>query len=820
MCTVRSSLVLGLVLSLFVLPALMMGASHGQASAQSFVPSGSTAEGSADATDVSTQGLIDALENPDTRAKLIEALRQTDGTTAPAAGSATTNPAGAANTTGAVAQDEPPTLAARTAESSIQLILDVYNGALRVLREVGRLALLPDLLTPERQERILAEGLALLLTIVATTVVYRVLRRLSRRVKATQSVVGDLFSVRAVAFLLQGVLRLLSVVVAWATGYALAGFVFGEQGLALSQVLYLNAFLLVGLGTVLLSIFVSHDPRDMTFSRLTDRGEAVIYRAVRRTFALFSYGLVAVVPITQDWLNFVAARSFRTIIVTVGMLTALFAIHRISKVLVAENAKLREKARAAAALKARDAVAVEAELLADDLGDARGDPLADGDGETPAHESPAKRDASVAAQHVEPEQEEGFSQSIAGNTVGVWDRIWPALAYSYVVISYGIALANPNEMVELVGRATLLSGLGLAVLLVAMRMMALASEAPQIPLPGLLDRLLPPLAARLSGFLPLVLMLGGVMLLAVALGLLLEGWQLVELQSWLQNDGTAFFWRVASVVLIAAALLVGWSVMTSWIDTRLTLRDGGKQVSARSRTLLALFRNAVSIALVIFGGMTILSELGIDIAPLLAGAGVIGLAIGFGAQKLVQDIITGIFIQLENAINEGDVVTVAGITGGVEKLTIRSVGLRDLAGTYHLIPFSAVDTVSNFMRKFAYHVEVVGVAYDADLVATEKAMHDAFDAVKAGPLGAGIIAPLEWHGVTSLGDSSVNLRARIKTEPGQQWGIGRAYTGEVKKALDAAGIEIPFPHRELRLPAALIDRLAGMNANLPDKTDR
>ncbi|MEM7296420.1 MAG: mechanosensitive ion channel domain-containing protein, partial [Pseudomonadota bacterium] len=176
---------------------------------------------------------------------------------------------------------------------------------------------------------------------------------------------------------------------------------------------------------------------------------------------------------------------------------------------------------------------------------------------------------------------------------------------------------------------------------------------------------------------------------------------------------------------------------------------------------------------------------------------------------LVQDIITGIFIQLENAINEGDVVTVAGVSGVVEKLTIRSVALRDLAGTYHLIPFSAVDTVANFMRRFAYHVEVVGIAYDSDVDVAKQAMHEAFDALAASPAGADILAPLEWHGVVGLADSSVNLRVRIKTKPGTQWAVGRAYTEHVKRALDVAGVEIPFPHRELKLPASLIERLAG-----------
>ncbi|MEM9523046.1 MAG: mechanosensitive ion channel domain-containing protein, partial [Pseudomonadota bacterium] len=370
--------------------------------------------------------------------------------------------------------------------------------------------------------------------------------------------------------------------------------------------------------------------------------------------------------------------------------------------------------------------------------------------------------------------------------------------------------------VELVGRATILSALGLVALLFGQRLLGLSVQAPRIPLPRTLETILPNLGQRLSGFVAPVFVVSGIVLIGLAGVFLLEGWRLIDVAKWLADGGTAFLWRVASLVIVAAVLLLAWSVLSSWIDRHLASNlPQGERVSARSRTLLALFRNALSIALFVFAGMTILSEFGVDIAPLIAGAGVIGLAIGFGAQKLVQDIITGVFIQLENAINEGDVVTVAGVTGGVEKLTIRSVGIRDLSGVYHLIPFSAVDTVSNYMRLFAYHVEVVGVAYETDLEDARKAMHDAFDAVKAGPLGSEIIAPLDYHGVVGLADSAVNLRARIKTRPGQQWAVGRAYTAQLKKAFDAAGVEIPFPHRELKLPKAVLRRLIG-----PDERSR
>lgn len=198
-------------------------------------------------------------------------------------------------------------------------------------------------------------------------------------------------------------------------------------------------------------------------------------------------------------------------------------------------------------------------------------------------------------------------------------------------------------------------------------------------------------------------------------------------------------WRIAGAVLILGGTLLAWAVTSAWIDEKLRVDSTRRATSSRTRTLLSLLRNAVTAVLFVFGAVATLAELGVNVAPLLAGAGVIGLAIGFGAQKLVQDIINGVFIQLENAINEGDVVTVAGMTGSVETLTIRSVGIRDVSGVFHLIPFSAVDTVSNFMRGFAYHVETVGVAYESDLASVRAAMEDAFTAVQSSPLGSGII---------------------------------------------------------------------------------
>ena len=251
---------------------------------------------------------------------------------------------------------------------------------------------------------------------------------------------------------------------------------------------------------------------------------------------------------------------------------------------------------------------------------------------------------------------------------------------------------------------------------------------------------------------------------------------------------------VVIILLVAAAV---WLAMTSWVDYRLN-PDYGSVPTTREMTLLTLLRNAATIALIVITLMFVLSEIGINIAPLIASAGVLGLAIGFGAQKLVQDIITGVFIQLENAINVGDVVTAGGTTGVAERLTIRSVSLRDLDGTYHIIPFSSVDKVANFMKGFSYSVCNMGVAYRESYDDVKDAMYAAFELLrKDADNSAPILGDLEWFGVTEFGDNAVVVRARIKTLPGSQWGVGRAYNRYIKQVFDERDIEIPFPHQTI-----------------------
>jgi small conductance mechanosensitive channel len=377
-------------------------------------------------------------------------------------------------------------------------------------------------------------------------------------------------------------------------------------------------------------------------------------------------------------------------------------------------------------------------------------------------------------------------------------RVWHLLAIAYVVAVLFIWTTRPADSLAYVVRSTALSALAIALGMVAMVAISRAI-AGGVKLSEPVNTRLPMLERRLNAFVPNIL---AALRILVALGILAaigQAWGLFDTGAWLSSDaGRAL---VASLLSAAMILLVAglvWLAVSSWIEYKLN-PSGTRTVSAREKTLLALLRNAFTVLVVVMTAMLTLSALGVNIAPLLAGAGVVGLAIGFGAQKLVQDIITGAFIQFENAMNTGDVVTAGGVTGVVERLTIRSVGLRALDGTYHLIPFSSVDTVSNLMKDFSYHVAEIGVAYREDIGQVKALMQNAFERLKAGEHGPAIIGALDMQGVIAFADSAVILRARIMTRPGQQWALGRAYNEILKEVFDAAGIEIPFPHLTIYL---------------------
>jgi small conductance mechanosensitive channel len=377
-----------------------------------------------------------------------------------------------------------------------------------------------------------------------------------------------------------------------------------------------------------------------------------------------------------------------------------------------------------------------------------------------------------------------------------WARYWHLPVIAYVLVLFGVILIWPEAvLLEMLG-ATIKVIIAIVIGLVAAHLLSRLILSG-VRLPGNLSSRIPLLEQRLNSFVPRALTLLRILVVVAVAAVTLDSIGVFSVSSWLASEfGAQVATSAITVAIILTVSFVLWLGVNSWVDYRLEPASG-LIVKSRERTLLSLLRNAVSVSIVVFATMFTLSEVGINIAPLLASAGVIGLAVGFGAQKLVQDIITGIFIQLEGAIDVGDVVDIGGISGSVERLTIRSAGLRDVNGVYHIVPFSSVTIVSNFMRGFAFALCDMGVAYRENLDDVKQAMVDAFEALKQNKdVAADIVDPkLEWMGIDKFLDSAVIVRARIKTLPGRQWAVNRAYNAEVKKVFDERGIEIPFPHQ-------------------------
>jgi len=264
----------------------------------------------------------------------------------------------------------------------------------------------------------------------------------------------------------------------------------------------------------------------------------------------------------------------------------------------------------------------------------------------------------------------------------------------------------------------------------------------------------------------------------------------------------SFDWATTSglrVLLIAVAMLVLLALLKRGVGKLSSLYEGTLPSPAqvkRAYTLTHIVRDVARFVILFVGMTMILSEVGVDLKPLLAAAGLGGLAIGFGAQSLVKDLISGFFILWENAIRVGDVVEVAGVAGLVEEIELRTIKLRDQSGSLHVVPNGVIDKVKNLTKDYSYYVFDIGVAYRENVDAVMGVLQEiAKDLRRDSRFADDILEPLEMLGVDQFKDSAVMIKCRIKTEPLKQWRVGREMNRRIKNTFDAKGIEIPFPHQ-------------------------
>ena len=273
-------------------------------------------------------------------------------------------------------------------------------------------------------------------------------------------------------------------------------------------------------------------------------------------------------------------------------------------------------------------------------------------------------------------------------------------------------------------------------------------------------------------------------------------------QSWVINNVPAI------VVTIFIYLLVVWGFR--WLLRKVKklihskIKKGSdegippSEEEKRADTLLAILRQVGLIGLTVIFFTILLKKFGVDIGPILASAGIIGLAVGFGAQELVRDIISGFFILLENQIRTNDVAIINGTGGLVEKIELRTITLRDFSGIVHIFQNGKIDTLANMTKEWSAMVFDVGVAYKEKVDEVMSIMTEVGQELQKDPeYASDIIEPIEVFGVDKFADSAVVIKARLKTKPIRQWVIGREYRKRLKDAFDQRNIEIPFPHQTI-----------------------
>lgn len=261
---------------------------------------------------------------------------------------------------------------------------------------------------------------------------------------------------------------------------------------------------------------------------------------------------------------------------------------------------------------------------------------------------------------------------------------------------------------------------------------------------------------------------------------------------------------VPSVILVLLLYLLTKWVLRFTIDkihVRLQSKYEKKaklEEAKRVNTLIGILQGTLKIALGIIFVLILLKEIGLDIAPLLAGAGIIGLAVGFGAQELVRDVISGFFMLLENQLRVGDIVRINDTRGVVEAIELRTITLRDISGTVHIYQNGKINSLSNMTKGWSGAVFDIGVAYKENADHVISVMKEVAEELGgADEYKDFMLEPMEVFGLDNFGDSAIVIKARIKAVPGKQWFVGREYRKRLKAAFDKVGIEIPFPHRTI-----------------------
>ena len=519
----------------------------------------------------------------------------------------------------------------------------------------------------------------------------------------------------------------------------------GSRTIAYQQGLFLNAFALIEFFKAILRLMFCPRYPQLRFFHLSDNRANYWCTRLSWLSGLIGYGLLVIVPIVSNQVNVQVAALVNVAVMGVMTVWALYLIFHNKRNIQQELTRLADRSLAFFALFIR-----------------------------------------------------------------AFSLVWHWLASAYFIALFLFSMFNPGDSLKFMMAATVRS---LAIISLGALVSGMLTRwiSKTIVLSPDLRRSYPELQSRVNGWVSAMLKLARIITVFAVTLLLLNAWNLFDLWHWLTvGAGEKLVDIIIRIVMILFFSAVGWTLLASLIESRLASDSHGRPMpSARTRTLLTLFRNALAVIISTITIMILLSEIGVNIAPLLAGAGALGLAISFGSQTLVKDIITGVFIQFENGMNTGDLVTIGPITGTVERMSIRSVGVRQDTGAYHIIPWSSITTFANFVRGIGSFV----ANYDVDRrEETERVNATLQAAVKElledESIRGMVIGEPSFSGLVGLTNQSFTVRVSFTTQPLKQWTVRFALDGMVKKHFDAAGIKAPHQTVQVMQSGTTVDGAA------------
>jgi len=388
---------------------------------------------------------------------------------------------------------------------------------------------------------------------------------------------------------------------------------------------------------------------------------------------------------------------------------------------------------------------------------------------------------------------ENDRENIRGPVIRYWP--FPAIGYSWAI--FLLLIAHYEKGFHYLFGASLKTGFVILALFLALKVLDklfarlfAVNERVKERFPGLEE--------KTNRYILMVRRILGWVIVAMALGIIGQAWGIPVATFVTSQTGALIITRAIAIVITIGMVMAIIGICQFVSDLLLKEKKGKKkkEVSQKMKTLVPMIRTAINIAAGFIGGIVILDRIGVNTTPILAGAGIVGLAIGFGSQTLVKDLINGLFILFEESIRVGDYVAVGNDEGTVEAVGLRTVKLRDVSGNVHVVPNSSVNSVMNYSKEFSRTVIDIGVAYREDVDEVINIIKEVGEEMRNDPeYSKNILEPIEIFGLQKFDDSAIVVRARMTTKPLKQWGLKRAFNRRIKIAFDEHGIEIPFPHR-------------------------